>query len=312
MIIGAIGNGLNALLHYLLLYVVEMDYSGSAYSQAISFDLMGILSIGYVYFWKVYDNQWPGWGKACLCEWGEFMKLGIPSLLMICVESWTIEIGVFMAGTIQENTVVQQSAQSVLFQIQTITDMLTIGFGAAASIRVGQLLGKGDASNARLSAILSIIITITMALIIAIILISFRTLIPLLFITDDQEVIDICARLLPFLGLYAFTDALTATGAGIVRGCGRQLIGSIINVIGYYGLALPIGIPLLIVTQTIDRNLLPLFHFTMLKMCLIHFHSPLVWFVWSPWCYSRHIHHPHPPNKLGCSSQKGLGALPSG
>ena len=40
----------------------------------------------------------PGWSRECLTEWGAFMSLAIPGMLMLCVEWWTYEIGSFLAG----------------------------------------------------------------------------------------------------------------------------------------------------------------------------------------------------------------------
>lgn len=39
-----------------------------------------------------------GWSTAALQEWGSYMKLAIPSTLMLCFEWWVYEIGGFLAG----------------------------------------------------------------------------------------------------------------------------------------------------------------------------------------------------------------------
>lgn len=39
-----------------------------------------------------------GWSVDCLQEWGAFIRLAFPSMLMLCVEWWTYEIGGFLAG----------------------------------------------------------------------------------------------------------------------------------------------------------------------------------------------------------------------
>ena len=41
---------------------------------------------------------YPGWSKECLQDWGAYIRLAIPSMLMLCVEMWTYEIGGFLAG----------------------------------------------------------------------------------------------------------------------------------------------------------------------------------------------------------------------
>lgn len=36
----------------------------------------------------------------CLQDWGDFMRLGIPGMLMLGAEWWTYELGAFLAGKI--------------------------------------------------------------------------------------------------------------------------------------------------------------------------------------------------------------------
>lgn len=44
-----------------------------------------------------------GWTWECLLEWGSFMQLAMPSMLMMCIEWWTFEIGSFLAGELAES-----------------------------------------------------------------------------------------------------------------------------------------------------------------------------------------------------------------
>lgn len=40
----------------------------------------------------------PGWSTECLQEWDTFTSLAVPSMLMLCIEWWTYEIGSFLVG----------------------------------------------------------------------------------------------------------------------------------------------------------------------------------------------------------------------
>ena len=40
-----------------------------------------------------------GWTSECLQDWGMFFKLAIFGMLMICIEWWAFEVGVFLTGT---------------------------------------------------------------------------------------------------------------------------------------------------------------------------------------------------------------------
>ena len=41
-----------------------------------------------------------GWDIECLQEWGAFFNLSVFGLLMIIIEWWSFEVGIFLAGNI--------------------------------------------------------------------------------------------------------------------------------------------------------------------------------------------------------------------
>ncbi|CAH1777021.1 unnamed protein product [Owenia fusiformis] len=83
---------------------------------------------------------------------------------------------------------------------------------------------------------------------ISILFLTLRYYIPRAF-TDDTEVIEISANLLPILALFILFDGTCGVAQGAIRGSGRQLPGAIAMFIGYYIIALPIGIPLMFLTD---------------------------------------------------------------
>lgn len=62
-----------------------------------------------------------GWSSDCLQEWGPFIKLAIPSMLMHCLEWWLYEVAGFLAGIISE---VELGAHSVVYQLAAIAYMV--------------------------------------------------------------------------------------------------------------------------------------------------------------------------------------------
>ena len=40
-----------------------------------------------------------GWTIESLLDWGQFIKLAVAGMVMICIEWWSFEIGSFLAGT---------------------------------------------------------------------------------------------------------------------------------------------------------------------------------------------------------------------
>ncbi|MGH0170728.1 UNVERIFIED_CONTAM: hypothetical protein FKN15_002779, partial [Acipenser sinensis] len=146
VITGAIGNVINALINYIFLYVLDLGVAGSAGANVISQFILMVLLFGYIHWKKLHKDTWAGWTTECLQEWGDFVRLAIPSMLMLCIEWWTYEIGGFLAGLISE---VELGAQSVIYELAYITYMVPLGISVAASVRVGNALGAGNTEEAK-------------------------------------------------------------------------------------------------------------------------------------------------------------------
>ena len=39
-----------------------------------------------------------GWTTESLLDWGQFIKLAVAGMVMICIEWWSFELGAFLAG----------------------------------------------------------------------------------------------------------------------------------------------------------------------------------------------------------------------
>ncbi|CAD5116782.1 DgyrCDS5631 [Dimorphilus gyrociliatus] len=244
VIIGFISNGVNAGLHGLLVIYWDFSIKGSAVAQSCCFIVMCLLTLLYIIFSKFYEPTWDGFQKECLFEWSVFVKLAIPGMIMICVEWWSFEIGVFLAGVIGKT---ELGAQSVLFQLETVAYILPYGLEIAATIRIGQFLGSGDKDAARTSAHVTYTIMTTFSLILILIFSIGRYGLPKIF-TDVEDVILMSATVMPALAAYLFFDGLNAVSCGMLRGCGRQSTGAFVIIIGYMG-ALAVGISLLFKTK---------------------------------------------------------------
>ncbi|CDR18095.1 unnamed protein product, partial [Oncorhynchus mykiss] len=123
VITGVVANVLNALINYIFLYVLDLGVAGSAWANTISqFSLAAIL-YAYILWKELHKATWAGWSWECLEDWGTYIHLAIPSMIMLCVEWWTYEIGGFLAGLISE---VELGAQSVVFELASICYMVNI------------------------------------------------------------------------------------------------------------------------------------------------------------------------------------------
>ncbi|XP_058270036.1 multidrug and toxin extrusion protein 1 isoform X3 [Hemibagrus wyckioides] len=241
VISGALGNVINALCNYIFLFVLDLGIAGSAAANVASDYAMAIILFVYIVYKGLHKDTWHGFSMDCLQEWGEFMRLGIPGMLMLCAEWWTYELGAFLAGLISD---VELGAQSVTFALANIAYMFPAGFSVAGGVRVGNALGAGNTEQAKLSAKIAIACAVCVSVCLAVIIGSSKDVISYIFSNDER----IRERVSSVMVLYApfhLFDAAAAAGSNIVRALGKQVYGAAGSLVGYYGIGFPIGVSLM-------------------------------------------------------------------
>uniref|UniRef100_A0A3P9C015 Multidrug and toxin extrusion protein n=1 Tax=Maylandia zebra TaxID=106582 RepID=A0A3P9C015_9CICH len=227
VITGAIGNVFNAIFNYVLIHQLDLGVAGSAAASAISQYLLASVLFIYMYLRGLHKATWAGWSLDCLQEWGPFAQLAVPSMLMLCLEWWVVEVGGFLAGVISE---AELGAHLISYELTITAYMIALGFASAASVRVGNALGAGNIEQAKLSCKVPIICAFIIACFVSII-----------FGVSKDRVSDLML-IFSFLHL---GDAIAAVAGGVVRGVGKQSVGALCNLVGYYFIGLPTGVSLM-------------------------------------------------------------------
>ncbi|XP_078082037.1 multidrug and toxin extrusion protein 1-like [Mustelus asterias] len=238
---GFIANILNAVINYLFLYVMTLGVPGSAAANVASQYCQAILLFGYIRWKKLYVGTWTGWSTECLQEWGHFIRLAIPSMFMLCIEWWTFHIGTFLVGLINE---VQLGAQTIVFQIITIPYRIAIGYSVAATVHVGNALGARNPEEAINSAKVALCCIGCISLVSAAIIGAIRNVVGYVF-TSDKEILPLVAEVIPLCAVFHLFDAMAGVSGGVLRGAGKQKLGAIGNLVGYYLVGFPTGISLM-------------------------------------------------------------------
>ncbi|KAF4086085.1 hypothetical protein AMELA_G00102390 [Ameiurus melas] len=241
VISGAVSNVINALCNYIFIFVLDLGIVGSAAANVASQYAMAIMLFVYILYKGLHKEIWHGLSKDCLQEWGDFMWLGIPAMLMLCTEWWTYELGSFLAGLISE---VELGAQSVIYELANIAYMCPIGFSVAGSVRVGNALGAGNPEQAKLYAKLSIAFAVSISVCLAVIIGSLKDVISYIF-TNDQQIRERVSRVMVLYAPFHLFDTIAAAGGSIVKALGMQMFGAAGNLVGYYGIGFPIGVSLM-------------------------------------------------------------------
>ena len=151
------------------------------------------------------------------------------------------ECCIFLSGILYPNPDYALGAMSIYQSINTFCFMFPMGFGTAASARVGMFLGRNQPSQACLASKISIFFAGLLSFTAGIILyFTSHTLFPSLF-TSDQNVILQTSFTIPFLSFYVFADGLQTGFQGIIKGCGKQYIVAPIVIFSYWVIGVPLS-----------------------------------------------------------------------
>ncbi|KAI9166402.1 putative transporter C11D3.06 [Paramyrothecium foliicola] len=229
---------LNVLLNYLFVYRVGLGIYGAPVATGISYWLSFLLMVAYTAFVEGKEC-WGGLAprKAFSYLW-PFAKLAFLGFVHVGTEWWAFEIVALAAGRLGT---IPLAAQSVIMTADQIINTIPFGIGVAASARLGNLLGAGDARQAKRSAHSTAILAVVVGTLVLTVLMATRNVIAKIF-NDDPQVVKLVAQVMPYVALFQIADGLNGGCGGALRGMGRQWVGAVVNIVSYYGGALPAGI----------------------------------------------------------------------
>ncbi|KAG0452294.1 hypothetical protein HPP92_025780 [Vanilla planifolia] len=184
----------------------------------------------------------PGWDstKKSISDVPIFIKLAIPSALIVCLEFWSFEILVIISGLLP-NPLLETSVLSVSLNISSVVFMITMGLGAAISIRVSNELGAGNPQAARLAMLVSTGLTMTEGLVVGSAMVLMHNVLGRAY-SNDKVVVKSVAAMVPLVALSHFINTIQCVFSGISRGCGWQYICVWISLGSFYAVGFPVSI----------------------------------------------------------------------
>ena len=238
------GNVVNVVCNYILVSQLDYGVKGSAIALTIANWYLALCYILYIRCSSIYRSAWPGWTMDALKGWLHFCKYGIPGLVMVCFEWWIFEFGFLIVGSASYNPRVEVGIFTIMFNISTITLSLPLGYSIATAVRVGNLLGANNPNLARKVSYLCIFINLVFGILFCVGLFALRPYLPTLF-TADKCIIAGAAQALLVIAIYKNVDGVRKVEIGVMNGCGRQGISSIINFVVFVMIGTPLAIHIL-------------------------------------------------------------------
>jgi MATE family multidrug resistance protein len=190
---------------------------------------------------RLFGRFWrPDWARL-----RQVFALGLPIAAALIME-----IGVFTAAALAMGWwgAVAVAAHAAAIQTASLTFMVPLGIGQAATARVGLANGAGDGAGAARAGWVAIGLGAAFMAAMAVLLMAGAGVIAAGFIdaADPQagQVRALAATLLVMAGVFQLADGIQVVAAGALRGLADTRVPMVFAAFGYWGLALPAGIAL--------------------------------------------------------------------
>jgi MATE family multidrug resistance protein len=205
---------------------------------------MAVAMFAYVYYDKHFKIYWEGFNFK-FRDFIRIDKLLVKKILAIGVPSglqWVFEVGAFafaviMIGWISPDA---QAAHQIALSIAASTYMMASGLSAAASVRVGNQLGLKSREGVRTAGFSAFTMVLIFMSLMALLFVLFQHYLPTLF-SKESNVITIASTLIVIAAFFQLSDGVQVVGLGALRGVKDVKIPTIITLIAYWVIGLPMS-----------------------------------------------------------------------
>ncbi|WP_291951515.1 MATE family efflux transporter [Chitinophaga sp.] len=243
MNISIIGNIINIVIGISLVYglfgLPRMGVVGVGIATFTDRLLMGITMMIYVLRsprFKDYLRSF-GFNNIQFSNLKKILGIGTPVALQYIFEVSAFSGAAIMVGWMGA---AELAAHQIALSLAAMTYMMASGISAAAGIKSGNNYGKKDFRGLRMSAIASYHMVLVLMGTTALLFMFGNHLLPMLYI-QDQQVVSIAARLLIIAAFFQLFDGTQVVGLGVLRGLGDVKVPTIITLLAYWVLGIPLG-----------------------------------------------------------------------
>ena len=182
------------------------------------------------------------------------LGLGFPSALQMFFEVAIFTAAIWLSGILGKNP---QAANQIALNLSSMTFMVAMGFGVAATVRVGNQKGLKRFRELRRIAFSILLLSTLLATVFAILFLVFNEVFPKLYLdydnpeefVDNFEVATIAAKLLIIAAIFQISDTIQVVILGTLRGMQDVKIPTVITFISYWVIGFPISFYLSLYTE---------------------------------------------------------------
>ncbi|PON68732.1 Multi antimicrobial extrusion protein [Parasponia andersonii] len=227
------------VLSWVAVYRMGLGLLGASLVLSLSWWIVVGAQFVYIVKSERCKRTWAGFTWEAFSGLPKFFKLSAASAVMLCLETWYFQILVLLAGLL-ENPELALDSLSICTTISGWVFMISVGFNAAASVRVSNELGAGNPKSAAFSVVAVTVISFLISVIAALVVLALRDVISYAF-TGGETVAAAVSDLCPLLALTLLLNGVQPVLSGVAVGCGWQTLVAYINVGCYYVVGIPLG-----------------------------------------------------------------------
>jgi MATE family multidrug resistance protein len=246
---GLVGFIVNALAAWCLIFGAlgfpRLELLGAGIATTISsFAMFGVLALVALFDRKL--RRYHIFGRFWRADWRRFRQLwalGLPIAATLVFEVSIFNGAVVLMGLIGKTSL---AAHSIAIQIASVAFMVPLGFGQAASVRVGRAFGANDREAISRAGWTAYAMGVGfMGLTASMMLFTPHLLIGAFLDLGRPEnwpVIELATIFLALAALFQLVDGAQAVGSGMLRGLHDTRIPMIFAALGYWGIGFPLGV----------------------------------------------------------------------
>lgn len=176
--------------------------------------------------------EWPNPRRI-----GRLLHIGVPMTVSLLAEAGLFVAAALLIGTMGEDMV---ASHQVALNVASLFFMVPLGLAMAITVRVGNAVGRGDASGIRYAGFCGIGLTLVTQSVSAGLMLAFPHFIASVY-THDKTVIGLAAQLLMLAGLFQFSDGIQVASNGALRGLKDTRVPMAITLFAYWMVGMPVG-----------------------------------------------------------------------
>lgn len=162
---------------------------------------------------------------------------GFPMAMQYAAEGGSVSVGGVLIGLLGATAL---AANQIVFSVGSLIYMVPLGMAGAVAIRIAQSAGAGDLNRIRPIGFASMILVTAWTVLFTALLVIAGRAIARAFV-DDEDIITIAGAMFIAIGVMQIVDGIQSVSLGALRGILDNRWPTIVTLIAYWLLALPLG-----------------------------------------------------------------------